>query len=256
MIKMVLALRHELLPKTLHAERRASRSSGRAAGCRCCRRRRAWPRDARGCGGRACRRSASAARTRTWCWRRRRRREAAVGSGRELTGAAIGEEADAEYTAVGLGSRRGGAACAGGAVCRLAVEASGCRLGCCSEHGGVASDALCGACIGVGAGRGGGDGSVACAERGSVARSGVGGSSARTGRRGVRVSWPRQSVGDDGSSTAGGVAGVCARPLTACEAALGRHTDWSLACGASRGRGCGVSLLERVDVIPAGAVLR
>ena len=38
-MKMVLALQHERLPKTLHAEKPSRTSPGRAAGCRCCRRR-------------------------------------------------------------------------------------------------------------------------------------------------------------------------------------------------------------------------
>ena len=73
-IKMVLALQHELLPKTLHATDAEQRTlRGKAAVCRCCRRRAHGGGRHRGCGARGCRRLASAGRMRTLFWRRRRR---------------------------------------------------------------------------------------------------------------------------------------------------------------------------------------
>jgi acyl transferase domain-containing protein len=68
-IKMVLALQHELLPKTLHAERPSEQIEWEGSGLSLLQEARPWRRDA----SRVCRRSASAERTRTWCWRRRRR---------------------------------------------------------------------------------------------------------------------------------------------------------------------------------------
>ena len=126
-MKMVLSLQHELLPKTLHAEHPSEQIEWEGSGLSLLQEARAMAAGAhRGCGVRACRRSASAERMRTLCWRRRRRERRHQ---QRADGAAVEEAAAAVFdTAVGLWSGRGGAACAGWPVCRLAVDASGGRL--------------------------------------------------------------------------------------------------------------------------------
>ena len=207
-IKMVLSLQHELLPKTLHAERPSEQIEWDGSGLSLLQEARPWRRDASrvrragvssfGISGTNAHVVLEEAPAR------------AVGSSRESTGAAIGEEARPSIPLLVSGRDEAALRAQAGRYADWLSTASGSRLGCCSEHGGVASDALCGACIGVGAGRGGGDGSVACAERGAVARSGVGGSSARAGSLaflfpGQGSQWPAMG------RAAGGVAGVCRR---------------------------------------------
>ena len=73
-MKMVLSLQHELLPKTLHAEHPSEQIEWEGSGLSLLQEARRVAEGAhRGCGVRECRRSASAERTRTLCWRRRRR---------------------------------------------------------------------------------------------------------------------------------------------------------------------------------------
>ena len=212
-IKMVLSLQHELLPKTLHAERPSEQIEWAGSGLALLQEARAWPREAsrvRRAGVSSFGISGTNAHV---VLEEAPAREA--GRTREPNGAAPAEAATARLPIPLLVSGRDEAAlrAQAGAVCRLAVAASRCRLGSCSEDGGVASDAFCGAGVGVGAGRGGGDGSAAGAGRGALARSGVGGRSARAGWRGVRFPRARQSVDIDGSNAAGGVVRCLPRPL-------------------------------------------
>ena len=127
-IKMVLSLQHELLPKTLHAEHPSEQIEWEGSGLSLLQEARAV----------AAGRIAGAACGCVVVRHQRNERARGAGGG---AGASGGEQqrderrgdrgrSDSEVdTAVGLGSRRGGAACAGGAVCRLAVEASRMSIG-------------------------------------------------------------------------------------------------------------------------------
>ena len=208
-MKMVLALQHEVLPKTLHAERpseqiewagqravAAAGSAGVAAG---------------GVAGAAC--------GRVVVWHQRNECACRAGGGagarQRLNGAAIAAAATARSAATAAGVRpgRGGAACAGWPVWRVAVAASRGRLVCCGEHGGVAPDAVCLAGLGVGAGCVGGGGSAARAGRGPLACGGVGGRSARSWSAWCSCSPGRAVSGHRWVERCWRSCGVCARPL-------------------------------------------
>ena len=128
-IKMVLALQHERLPKTLHAERPSEQIEWDGSGLSLLQEARAV---AEG-------RIAGAACRDVVVWHQRNERARCAGGGAGATGGQQQRDerrggrgrsdTEASDTAVGLGSRRGGTACAGGAVCRMAVDASGSRLG-------------------------------------------------------------------------------------------------------------------------------
>ena len=126
-IKMVLSLQHELLPKTLHAEQPSEQIEWGGSGLSLLQEARTWPRDAErprragvssfgisGTNAHVVLEEAPSGRVRASQYGVERR----GGRGRSDT-----ELLD---TAGGLGSRRCGATCAGWAVCRMAVGASGC----------------------------------------------------------------------------------------------------------------------------------
>ena len=128
-IKMVLALQHELLPKTLHAERPSEQIEWEGSGLSLLQEARPWPRDASrvrragvssfGISGTNAHVVLEEAPARP------------VGSNGETNGAAAAEEATPSLPIPLLVSGRDAAAlrAQAGAVCRMAVEASGCRLG-------------------------------------------------------------------------------------------------------------------------------
>ena len=122
-IKMVLSLQHELLPKTLHAEHPSEQIEWEGSGLSLLQEARAWPRDA----SRVRRAGVSSfgisgTNVHVVLEEAPARGLTASNSGSERCGGRGRSDSEAFDTAVGLGSRRGGAACAGGAVCRLAVE--------------------------------------------------------------------------------------------------------------------------------------
>ena len=111
MIKMVLALQHEHLPKTLHAEQPSAHIEWEGSGLSLLQEARPWPRDA----ARVRRAGVSSfGISGTNAHVVLEEAPAPVGSHGETNGAAVADEATARLcTAVGLGSGRGGAACAG-----------------------------------------------------------------------------------------------------------------------------------------------
>ena len=138
----------------------------------------------------------------------------------------------------------------------LRAQASGMPTGCraspepmvsCAGDGGVASDALCGTGVGFGAGCGGGDGGAARAGRGRP-HGAVSLGRRASGVSGVRVPRTGQSVALDGSALLAELP-VFAETVAACEAALSRHTDWSLTAVLRGDEGAEVPPLERVDVV-------
>ena len=208
-IKMVLSLQHELLPKTLHAEHPSEQIEWEGSGLSLLQEARAWPRDA----SRVRRAGVSSfgisgTNAHVVLEEAPARAEA---SNRETSGAPVAEQATARHSIPLLVSGRDEAALRAQAdrYADWLSRISGCRLVSCAGDGGVASDALCGTGFGFGAGCGGGDGSAARAGRWATAWSGVAGNGARAGSSGVRVPRTRQSVALDGSSVAGGVVGVC-----------------------------------------------
>ena len=193
-IKMVLSLQHELLPKTLHAERPSEQIEWEGSGLSLLQEARAWPRDA----SRVRRAGVSSfgiSGTNAHVVLEEAPARSVVSSS-ETNGAAVAEAEQARLPLPLLVSGRDEAALRAQAdryadwLSRHAeVDWSDC-----GEHGGVASDALCGTGLGVGAGCVGGCGSAARAGRGALACSGVAGRSARAGSRGVRVPRAGQSV--------------------------------------------------------------
>ena len=248
-IKMVLSLQHELLPKTLHAEHPSEQIEWEGSGLSLLQEARAWPRDAS---------------------RVRRAGVSSFGiSGtnahvvlEEAPGRAEGSDREAPGAPVAEASRQRGIRyrcwCRAGmrlrCVRRLIGMPTGCRalrmpigqlcwgrrrcIGRTLRHGlrfrrGTRAEATA-ALRALGAGR----------PHGAVSL----GTARERGRSGVRVPRARQSVALDGSSAAGGVVGVC-RDVAACEAALSRHTDWSLTAVLRGDEGAEVPPLERVDVV-------
>ena len=121
-MKMVLALQHELLPKTLHAEKPSEHIEWEGSGLSLLQEARAWPRDASrvrragvssfGISGTNAHVVLEEAPARRW-------EHSETTARRSRT-----KQHEAFDTAAGVGSGRGGAACAGWAVRRLAVDAS------------------------------------------------------------------------------------------------------------------------------------
>ena len=103
--------------------------------------------------------------------------------------------------------------------------------------------------VGVGAGRGGGGGGAARAGRGALARGGVGGSK-RASVVGVVFVFPGQGSQWSAMGRALLAESRCLpRRVAACEAALSRHTDWSVTAVLRGDESAERPPLERVDVV-------
>mgnify|MGYP003693989887 CR=1 FL=1 len=209
-IKMVLALQHELLPKTLHAERPSEQIewAGQRA-VRCCRRRAAWPRD--GVAGAACGVSSfgiSGTNAHVVLEERRRR---AAGGNSETNGAAVGKKRQRAFRYrcwCRVETRRR-------CVRRRSGMPTGCRAHPDVDWAAVLSTAaLHRTHFAARASVSARDAAEATAalralgEGGRIAAVSVGAARER-GRVVFVFPGPRQSVDRDGSSAAGGVVGVC-----------------------------------------------
>ena len=151
-MKMVLSLQHEVLPKTLHAEHPSEQIEWEGSGLSLLQEARAWPRDASrvrragvssfGISGTNAHVVLEEAPAR------------AEGSDREAPGAAVAEAAAARHSIPLLVSGRDEAAlrAQAGRYADWLSRISGCRLVGRGGDGGVASDALCVTGLGVGAG--------------------------------------------------------------------------------------------------------
>ena len=142
-MKMVLALQHEVLPKTLHAEHPSEQIEWEGSGLSLLQEARAWPRDAsrvRRAGVSSFGISGTNAHV---VLEEAPARSEAVSSAPDVAASREAEQARFAATAAGVRPGRGGAACAGRSVCGLAVAAWRSRLVGGGADGGVAPDALC-----------------------------------------------------------------------------------------------------------------
>ena len=247
-IKMVLALQHELLPKTLHAERPSEQIEWEGSGLSLLQEARPWPRDASrvrragvssfGISGTNAHVVLEEAPARP------------VGSNGETNGAAAAEEATPSLPIPLLVSGRDAAAL------RAQAERYAEWL---SRHPDVDwADVLSTAALhrthfavraSVSA-RDAADATAALLALGQ-GRSHAAVSEGAARERG-RVVFVFPGQGSQWATMGRALLAespVFAETVAACEAALGRYTDWSLTAALRGDEGVGVSLLERVDVI-------
>ena len=236
-MKMVLSLQHEMMPKTLHAEHPSGQIEWDGSGLSLLQEARAVAAGRpRGCVVRGCRRSASAGRMRMSCWRRRRRER---WQRQQPNGAAVAEEAASQPLMLPLlVSGRDEAALRAQAgrygewlsQHREADWSSVVRTAALhrTQFASRASVSARDASEAVEALR-------ALAEGRPHAAVSVG-RGARSWPRGVRVPRAGQSVADRWVERCWRSCAVFARAIAACETALSpSYTDWSLTSVLSRG---------------------
>ena len=203
-MKMVLALRHEVLPKTLHAERPSGQIEWQGSGLSLLQEARAWPR--RGIAGAssggvvvrhqrdqcACRAGGGAGAV------GESRRTRTMRSSRRLIPLLVSGRDEAALAGAGWPVRRNGCRSIQKRTGRSVVRTAALHR---TQFGSRASVSARDASEAVEA--------LRCAGRGPPACGGVGRGSARSRPGGVRVPRTGQSVAIDGPGPAGGVGGVC-----------------------------------------------